>query len=226
MTMAMSVAVHEGAKAVVCASTGNTSASAGGLRRRRPASRPTVLVPEGKIAAGKMSPGRRCTAAHAASRSDGNFDDCLRHGARDGVEAYPVVRWSTPSTRHRIEGQKTGGLRDRRLPRRRPRHPRAARRQRRQHHGVLEGLQGVPPVRVRRDAAGRRHQDARHVGLPGRGCRAIGDRRRRSPTPRRIATAIRIGNPASWKLADGGPGRVRRPLRRASRTRRSSRPSR
>src|SRR3954453_14203601 len=74
MTAAISVAVHEGAKACVCASTGNTSASmaAYAAKAGRP---PIVLVPEGKIAAGKMAQ----AVVHGAKviMVPRNFDACL-----------------------------------------------------------------------------------------------------------------------------------------------------
>ncbi len=168
MTMAISKAAEEGAKAVICASTGNTSRLGRGVRRARPGMVCAVLVPQGKIALGKMAQ----ALVHGAQllQVDGNFDDCLTL-ARKLSEHYPVSLVNSVNP-FRIEGQKTGGVRDRRLPRRRPRHPLPARRQRGQHHRVLEGLR-----RVRR----RRHRDA----APAR-CGAS-----RPPAPRRSSTARR-----------------------------------
>jgi threonine synthase len=133
------VAARNGAKAVICASsTGNTSASAAAYATKAGMTC-AVLVPEGKIAMGKLSQ----AIAHGATllQVEGNFDDCLEI-ARKLAEAYPVdlVNSVNPA---RIEGQKTASLRDRRRPRRRPGHPLPAGRQCRQHHGLLEGLPGV-----------------------------------------------------------------------------------
>src|ERR1700753_1119555 len=79
MTMAISKAAEEGAKAVICASTGNTSASAAAYAVRA-GMVCAVLVPRGKIAMGKLAQ----ALVHGARllQVDGNFDDCL-HLARD-----------------------------------------------------------------------------------------------------------------------------------------------
>ena len=74
MTAAISVAKHEGAAAVVCASTGNTSASMAAYAAKA-GLKPLVLVPEGKIAAGKMAQAILHGAQVIMVR--GNFDDCL-----------------------------------------------------------------------------------------------------------------------------------------------------
>ena len=79
MTAAISVARHEGAEAVVCASTGNTSASMAAYAARA-GLKPLVLVPEGKIAAGKMAQAIMHGAQVIMVR--GNFDDCLRLSPR------------------------------------------------------------------------------------------------------------------------------------------------
>ena len=75
MTVALSVAVGQGAEAVVCASTGNTSASMAAYAARAKI-KPLVLVPQGKIAAGKLAQ----AIVHGAQviMVRGNFDDCLR----------------------------------------------------------------------------------------------------------------------------------------------------
>ena len=75
MTAAISVAVHDGAKAVVCASTGNTSASMAAYAAKAGLT-PLVLVPEGKIAAGKMAQAILHGARVIMVR--GNFDSCLQ----------------------------------------------------------------------------------------------------------------------------------------------------
>ena len=145
MTMAMTAAVESGAKAVVCASTGNTSASAAAYATAA-GLKCAVLVPEGKISMGKLSQ----AIAHGATllQVDGNFDNCLDIARKLG-ESYPVFLVNSVNPA-RIQGQKTGAFEIVDFARRRPGHPRAARGQRRQHHRVLEGLQGVlGAVRVR-----------------------------------------------------------------------------
>ena len=82
MTAAISVAKHEGAKAVVCASTGNTSASMAAYAAKAGLT-PVVLVPEGKIAAGKMAQAILHGAKVIMVR--GNFDNCLAAGPRAGL---------------------------------------------------------------------------------------------------------------------------------------------
>ncbi|WP_415855003.1 threonine synthase [Sinomonas sp. G460-2] len=105
MTMAMTAAVAAGAKAVVCASTGNTSASAAAYATSAGLTC-AVLVPEGKIAMGKLSQ----AIAHGATllQVDGNFDDCLEI-ARKLAEAYPVFLVNSVNPA-RIEGQKTASF--------------------------------------------------------------------------------------------------------------------
>src|SRR6476469_10756208 len=105
MTTAISVAKRNGAKAVICASTGNTSASAAAYATKAGMTC-AVLVPDGKIAMGKLSQ----AVAHGATliQVEGNFDDCITL-ARKLAEAYPVelVNSVNPA---RIEGQKTASF--------------------------------------------------------------------------------------------------------------------
>ena len=105
MTAAISAAAGRGAKAVVCASTGNTSASAAAYALRAGMTC-AVLVPDGKIAMGKLSQ----AIAHGALllQVDGNFDDCLI-AARKLAEVYPVELVNSVNP-DRIEGQKTGAF--------------------------------------------------------------------------------------------------------------------
>ena len=105
MTTAMSAALHHGAKAVICASTGNTSASAAAYAAAAGVTC-AVLVPDGKIAMGKLSQ----AVAHGARllQVDGNFDDCLV-AARKVAEAYPVELVNSVNP-DRIEGQKTASF--------------------------------------------------------------------------------------------------------------------
>ncbi|WP_296630803.1 threonine synthase [Rhodoluna sp.] len=105
MTMAVSKAVGHGAQAVIAASTGNTSASAAAYAAAA-GIQSVVLVPKGKISLGKLSQ----AVAHKAQilQVKGNFDDCLDL-ARDLAANYPVhlVNSVNPD---RIEGQKTGAF--------------------------------------------------------------------------------------------------------------------
>ncbi|MCM3686800.1 threonine synthase [Kocuria rosea] len=105
MTMAITKAKEEGAEAVVCASTGNTSASAAAYAQQAGLTC-AVLVPEGRIAMGKLSQ----AVAHGADiiQVDGNFDNCL-DVARKLSESYPVFLVNSVNP-YRIEGQKTGAF--------------------------------------------------------------------------------------------------------------------
>ncbi len=105
MTTAISAAAARGAKVVVCASTGNTSASAAAYAVAAGMTC-AVLVPDGKIAMGKLSQ----AVAHGARllQVDGNFDDCLV-AARKLADAYPVELVNSVNP-DRIEGQKTGAF--------------------------------------------------------------------------------------------------------------------
>jgi threonine synthase len=105
MTVALSVAAGQGARAVVCASTGNTSASAAAYAARAGLST-IVLLPAGRIATGKLAQ----AIMHGAKvvQVDGNFDDCLEL-ARKLVEDYPVALVNSINP-NRIEGQKTAAF--------------------------------------------------------------------------------------------------------------------
>jgi len=188
MTMAMSKAVEAGAKAVICASTGNTSASAAAYAARAGLAC-FVLLPKGKIARGKLAQALMCGAQVIALR--GNFDDALRLVREIGHE-YPVaiVNSTNPD---RIEGQKTASFE------------------------VIDALGEAPdfhflPVgnagnitaywkgyREWKDA-GRCKKLPRMMGFQAAGAAPIYyDKVVNAPDT--IATAIRIGNPASWRQA-------------------------
>ena len=182
MTCAVSAAVREGAEAVVCASTGNTAASAaayaarGGLTRR-------VIVPEGKIATGKLAQALMHGARVIALR--GNFDQALTL-VRELAKRRPIALVNSVNP-FRLEGQKTASLRAARRARRDRRavHPG---RQRRQRHRLLEGLH--------RSAASR----PRMLGFQAEGAAPLVHG---APVeaPETVASAIRIGNPARWEEA-------------------------
>jgi threonine synthase len=105
MTCAVSAAVREGAEAVVCASTGNTAASAAAYAARA-GLRGAVIVPEGKIATGKLAQalmhGARVIALH------GNFDEALEL-VRELASRHPIALVNSVNE-FRIEGQKTAAF--------------------------------------------------------------------------------------------------------------------
>lgn len=188
MTVAISKALERGAQAVICASTGNTSASAAAYAVAA-GIQSVVLVPDGKIAMGKLSQ----AVAHNARllQIDGNFDDCLRI-ARELSERYPVhlVNSVNPD---RIEGQKTAAFE------------------------IIDVLGDAPDIHVlpvgnagNITAYFKGYQESVASGVSTKlpvmwGFQAAGA----APIvlghpveqPETIATAIRIGNPASWQQA-------------------------
>ena len=188
MTVAVSRAIDRGAKAIVCASTGNTSASAAAYAAHAGITA-AVLVPEGKIAMGKLSQ----AVAHNGQliQVRGNFDDCLEI-ARELADSYPVhlVNSVNPD---RIEGQKTAAYEVVDVLGDAP-----------DFHFIPVGNAGNYTAYTR----GYREEIARGVAtrLPRMfGFQAAGSaplvRGEVVKNPETIATAIRIGNPASWELA-------------------------
>ncbi len=105
MTAAVSAAVREGAQALVCASTGNTAASAAAYAARAGV-RCAVIVPEGKIATGKLAQALMHGARVIALR--GNFDEALRL-VRQLAERHPISLVNSVNE-FRIEGQKTAAF--------------------------------------------------------------------------------------------------------------------
>jgi threonine synthase len=105
MTVAVSRAKGRGAEAVICASTGNTAASAAAYAARA-GLRGAVIVPEGKIAIGKLAQALMHGARVVALR--GNFDDALRI-VRDLADKHPIELVNSVNP-HRIEGQKTAAF--------------------------------------------------------------------------------------------------------------------
>jgi threonine synthase len=188
MTMAISKAAEDGAKAVICASTGNTSASAAAYATKA-GMRPVVLVPEGKIAMGKLAQ----AIAHGSSllQVDGNFDDCLNL-ARELSEKYPVALVNSVNP-YRIEGQKTASFE------------------------VVDMLGYAPDIHVLpvgnagnitaywkgyneyfKDGISKQLPQMWGFQAAGSAPIVIGEVVK---NPETIATAIRIGNPASWQQA-------------------------
>ncbi len=188
MTMAVSKALERGAKAVICASTGNTSASAAAYAAHAGITA-AVLVPEGKIALGKLSQ----AIAHNAQlmQVQGNFDDCLEI-ARDLAKNYPVhlVNSVNPD---RIEGQKTAAFEIVEVLGDAP-----------DFHIVPVGNAGNYTAYTRgyteELTRGATTKLPRMFGFQAEGSAPI-VRGHIITNPETIASAIRIGNPASWTLA-------------------------
>jgi threonine synthase len=188
MTLAISKAMEEHAKAVVCASTGNTSASAAAYAAKAGMTC-AVLVPKGKVALGKMA----ATLVHGAKmlEVDGNFDASL-DVARDLADRYPVTLVNSVNP-FRLEGQKTAAFEVCDALGRAP-----------DIHCVPVGNAGnisshwMGYTDYLRD--GVIAEPPQLFGFQAAGAAPIV---RGAPVadPQTIATAIRIGNPASWEKA-------------------------
>jgi threonine synthase len=189
MTVAVTLAAASGAKTVICASTGNTSASAAAYAARAGLDC-AVLVPRGNIALGKLAQ----ALAHGARllQIDGNFDDCLELVRKLAAE-YPVVLVNSVNP-DRLQGQKTAAFE------------------------IVDQLGDAPDVHCLPVG------NAGNIAAHWLGYREYLDDRKATKTPRMlgyqaagaapivnkrpvthpdtIATAIRVGNPASWHLAD------------------------
>ncbi len=188
MTVALSVAVGQGAEAVVCASTGNTSASMAAYAARARV-KPLVLVPQGKIAAGKLAQ----AIVHGAQviMVRGNFDDCLRV-SRELAERYPVALVNSVNPM-RLEGQKTASFE------------------------IVDFLGDAPDVHVlpvgnagNVSAYWKGYVEYEKAGISTRKPQMLGWQAAGAAPlvhgapvtdPETVASAIRIGNPASWNLA-------------------------
>ena len=188
MTVAVSVSAGAGAEAVVCASTGNTSASAAAYASRA-GLLPIVLLPAGRIATGKLAQ----AIVHGARvvQIEGNFDTCLNL-ARKLAENYPVALVNSINP-VRLEGQKTAAFE------------------------IVDELGDAPDLHVlpvgnggNTPAYWRGYTQYRGAGIASRTPRmwafqaagaaplVLGHR---IDHPETVATAIRIGNPASAQLA-------------------------
>jgi threonine synthase len=189
MTMAISKAKEEGAQAVICASTGNTSASAAAYAVRA-GMLCAVLVPQGKIALGKLAQ----ALVHGAKllQVDGNFDDCLALASKLALD-YPVSLVNSVNE-YRIEGQKSGAFE------------------------VCDVLGRAPDVHClpvgnagNITAYWRGYVEYANDGVITSRPRMLGFQASGAAPivlghvvnhPQTIATAIRIGNPASWTRAE------------------------
>jgi threonine synthase len=189
MTMAISKAAEAGARAVICASTGNTSASAAAYAVKA-GMVCAVLVPEGKIAMGKLA--QAIIHGSTLLQVEGNFDDCLTL-ARGLSDDYPVCLVNSVNP-DRIEGQKTASFE------------------------IVDMLGSAPDIHCLPVG------NAGNITAYWKGYREYADAGRTAALPRMwgfqaagaaplvtgqpvakpetIATAIRIGNPASWQQAE------------------------
>jgi threonine synthase len=188
MTVAVSLAAERGAKTVICGSTGNTSASAAAYAARAGLGC-AVLVPRGHVALGKLA--QALVYGARLLQVDGNFDDCLEL-ARKLAADYPIALVNSVNT-ERLEGQKTAAFE------------------------IVDELGDAPDVHClpvgnagniaaywlgygEDLAAGRASRAPRMFGFQASGAAPIVNG---APVlnPVTVATAIRIGNPASWHLA-------------------------
>ena len=188
MTMAISKAAEDGAKAVICASTGNTSASAAAYATKA-GMICAVLIPAGKIATGKLAQ----AVIHGAQilQVNGNFDDCLTL-ARDLSDNYPVALVNSVNP-FRIEGQKTAAFDVVVLL------------------GDASDIHALPVGNAGNITAyWKGYKEYNKDGLTTKlpmmyGFQAAGAapivKGKVVKNPETIATAIRIGNPASWQQA-------------------------
>ena len=105
MTAAITKAVNDGSKSVICASTGNTSASAAAYAARA-GLRCIVLIPEGKVAMGKLA--QALVYGADIIQVKGNFDEALNL-VKEAAERFPVTIVNSINP-YRLEGQKTGAF--------------------------------------------------------------------------------------------------------------------
>ncbi|MFB6260449.1 MAG: threonine synthase [Thiohalorhabdaceae bacterium] len=189
MTVAVTKAFEEGSRAVVCASTGNTSASAAAYAARAGMTA-FVIIPEGKIALGKLSQAMMHGAKVIQVR--GNFDEAMEI-VRELAEDYPITLVNSINP-HRLQGQKTAAFE------------------------VVEDLGRAPDFHAlpvgnagNITAYWMGYKEYEGEGRCGRpvmlGFQSTGSAPiiagHRIESPDTVATAIRIGNPASWESALG-----------------------
>ncbi|YCU72190.1 threonine synthase [Mycobacteroides abscessus] len=189
MTMAVTDALARGQRAVLCASTGNTSASAAAYAAKAGITC-AVLIPQGKIAMGKLAQ----AVIHGARiiQVDGNFDDCLEL-ARKTTADYPTIALVNSVNPVRIEGQKTAAFE------------------------IVDALGTAPDIHAlpvgnagNITAYWRGYNEYHRDGLSDRLPKMLGAQAAGAAplvngapvaNPETIATAIRIGSPASWSGA-------------------------
>jgi threonine synthase len=189
MTMAMSKAVEEGAKAVICASTGNTSASAAAYSAHAGLSC-AVLLPHGSIALGKLAQSMIYGAKVLAV--EGSFDQALKL-TRELAEEHPITMVNSNNP-YRIEGQKTAAFEIVDTIGDAP-----------EYHAIPVGNAGNITAYWKGykeyKQKGLSTQLPRMCGFQAAGAAPIVEQRV-IENPHTIATAIKIGNPYSWKAAE------------------------
>ena len=189
MTMAVTKAKEEGANAIICASTGNTSASAAAYGAKA-GIKTFVLIPDGYIALGKLSQAMMYGAEIIAIQ--GNFDQALEC-VRAISETHPITLVNSVNP-YRIEGQKTGAFEVCDALGKAP-----------DYHFIPVGNAGNITAYWKGykeyKAAGITNNLPLMMGYEAEGSAAI-VRGERILKPETLATAIRIGNPASWKQAE------------------------
>lgn len=189
MVMAVAKAKEDGSKSVICASTGNTSAAAAAYAAKA-GMKAIVVIPKGKVALGKLA--QAIMYGAEIVEIDGNFDDALKMVQRIS-ENYPVTLVNSVNP-YRLEGQKTAAFE------------------------IIDQLGGQAPdiLAIPVGNAGnisaywkgfKQYHDEKNTDLPkiygfeAEGAAAIA-KNQIIEEPETVATAIRIGNPASWKLAE------------------------
>ncbi|MFC4557700.1 threonine synthase [Virgibacillus kekensis] len=187
MVLAVAKAIEEGSKSVICASTGNTSASAAAYAARA-GMRTIIVIPKGKVALGKLAQAKMYGAE--VVEIDGNFDNALKM-VRKVSETSPVTLVNSVNP-YRIEGQKTAAF------------------EVCDQLGTAPDFLAIPVGNAGNISAYWRgfkeYHEAKQTGLPrmfgfeAEGAAAI-VKNKVIPNPETVATAIRIGNPASWDLA-------------------------
>lgn len=188
MVFAVAKAIEEGSECVICASTGNTSAAAAAYAARA-GIKSIVVIPKGKVALGKLA--QACMYGAKIIEIDGNFDDALQI-VRKVSETSPVALVNSVNP-YRLEGQKTAAFE------------------------IVDVLGSAPdylciPVGNAGNISAywkgfKEYNEVKQSGLPkvfgfeAEGSAAIVQG---APiaNPETVATAIRIGNPASWALAE------------------------
>ena len=189
MTMAVTKAKEAGAKAVICASTGNTSAAAAAYAAKA-GMKAYVLIPDGYIALGKLSQAMMYGAEIIAIK--GNFDEALER-VIEISQKYPVTLMNSVNP-YRIEGQKTGAFEICEALGDAP-----------DYHFIPVGNAGNITAYFKGYeeflSLGKTTHLPKMMGFEAEGAAAI-VKGERIMKPETIATAIRIGNPASWKQAE------------------------
>lgn len=189
MTMAVTKAKEEGSNAIICASTGNTSASAAAYGAKA-GLKTFVLIPDGYIALGKLSQAMMYGAEIVAIQ--GNFDEALEC-VREISDKYPITLVNSINP-YRIEGQKTGAFEVCDSLGKAP-----------DYHFIPVGNAGNITAYWKGYkeyySAGITKNLPMMMGFEAEGAAAI-VRGERIMKPETLATAIRIGNPASWKQAE------------------------